>query len=347
MCRNPSRNGFTLVELLAQLAIIATLLGLLLPAMQRALETGRQMMCANNLKLFGVAMHQYISARGTFPPQSGGDKQGEYAVQPDWSSRTAIGLHRKGSAHVKLLPYMEQEGFYAALDFSGDIVNQIENNETLRTTPIHTFVCPSEGSGGVVVSAYDQRLRAQSCYGPSQGSQAIVSNAGACDTYAGNLFGNGPIIFADTLRGDLVSGLFARSRWACKPNDVRDGLSKTIAFGEVRIACNDHYNDLGWYRTHAWFNGTSVPINFPTCVGEEPGNDGGYNATSRSNDPSLMNCNSWNNWTTSIGFKSRHPGGAQFVLADGAVRFLSEEIDFLNYNRLGDRRDGESIVDVR
>jgi prepilin-type processing-associated H-X9-DG protein len=59
----------------------------------------------------------------------------------------------------------------------------------------------------------------------------------------------------------------------------------------------------------------------------------------------VINCNSWNNWTTSTGFKSRHPGGAQFVMADGAVRFIDENIDFRNYNRLGDRRDGETVTE--
>jgi len=92
-------------------------------------------------------------------------------------------------------------------------------------------------------------------------------------------------------------------------------------------------------------NHTSVPINFPTCVGEGPGNDGGYGGSSRINNPAVINCNSWNNWTTSMGFKSRHPGGAQFVLADGAVRFIDENIDFRTYNRLGDRRDGEVVTE--
>jgi prepilin-type processing-associated H-X9-DG protein len=78
---------------------------------------------------------------------------------------------------------------------------------------------------------------------------------------------------------------------------------------------------------------TTAPINYPTCPGQGPGNDGSAG----------QNCHSYNVWQTSNGFKSRHPGGAQFVFADGSCHFLSETIDYATYQRLGDRRDGQSI----
>jgi prepilin-type N-terminal cleavage/methylation domain-containing protein/prepilin-type processing-associated H-X9-DG protein len=343
--RRGKRRAFTLVELLVVIAIIGLLVGMLLPAVQASRESARRMSCQNNLKQFGVAMHNYVDARKSFPPQSGGEVDGEFSFQPAWSDRSAIGLHRQGSVHVKLLPFLEQGTFYNTLNVSGDVVHQIELDDSLRTQGISVFVCPSDDMSGVPVSPYDNRSRAQCNYGPSQGAQIMSSNAGGCETYRGNLFGTGAAIHGNTLKGDLVSGLFARSRWSCKLSDVTDGLSKTIAFGEVRIGCNQHYLDLGWYRTHAWFNHTSVPINFPTCINQAPGNDGGHYGPIRTNNPSLINCNSWNNWTTSTGFKSRHPGGAQFVLADGSVRFIDENIDFRNYNRLGDRRDGETVTE--
>jgi prepilin-type N-terminal cleavage/methylation domain-containing protein/prepilin-type processing-associated H-X9-DG protein len=345
LLRQTHRHAFTLVELLVVIAIIAVLIGLLLPAVQSAREAARRVACASNLKQFGLACLRHVDVKKTFPPQSGGDTEGEWSYQPAWWDRNAIGLHRKGSVHVKILPFLEEVAFYDALDFKGDVVRQIEHNDALRAQRIGVFVCPSDGSSGMVVTPYDNRRRAQCNYGPSQGAQVLSSNGGKCTTYSGNLFRTGSAIHGNTLRGDLVSGLFARSRWACKPTEVTDGLSKTIAFGEVRIDCNHHYTYTGWYRTHAWFNHTSVPINFSTCVGESPGNDGGDAGQSDSDDPSLVNCNSWNNWTTSTGFKSRHRGGAQFVFADGSVHLLRQEIDFRNYNRLGDRRDGEAVAE--
>ena len=339
------RHGaFTLVELLVVIAIVAVLIGLLMPAVQSARESARRVMCASHLKHVGLACLSHIDAKKTFPPQSGGEVEGELSYQPSWRDRNATGLHRKGSVHVKLLPFLEETAFYDTLDFAGDVVRQIEDNDTLRTQQIGIFVCPSDGMG-VVISPYDSRPRAQCNYGPSQGAQVLSSNGGKCMTYSGNLFRTGSSIHGNTLRGELVSGLFARSRWTCKPADVADGMSKTIAFGEVRIGCNHHYTYLGWFRTHAWFNHTSVPINFPTCVGEAPGNDGGDSRNPGEGNPASIDCNSWNNWSSSTGFKSRHRGGAQFVFADGSVHFLKEDIDFRNYNRLGDRRDGESIAE--
>jgi prepilin-type processing-associated H-X9-DG protein len=76
-----------------------------------------------------------------------------------------------------------------------------------------------------------------------------------------------------------------------------------------------------------WY-ATTAPINFPTCP----------------RDPALPdNCHLPNNWNTSQGFKSQHEGGAHFLLGDGSVRFISENIDYVTYQRLGDRRDGEPI----
>jgi prepilin-type N-terminal cleavage/methylation domain-containing protein/prepilin-type processing-associated H-X9-DG protein len=337
------RSAFTLIELLVVIAIIGVLVSLLLPAVQSAREAGRRIACANNLKQFGLAALQHVEAKGTFPSQSGGDTDGEFSWQPDWQDRSIVASHRKGSIHVKLLPFMEESTFYDALDFSGDVVHQIENDDSLRTTQILGFVCPSDELGGVIQSPYDNFRRGQCNYGPSQGAQRLQSNAGGCENYPGDLFGNGAEPGGDTLRGEWVSGLSARSRWACKPAQITDGLSKTIAFGEVRMACKHTYTYVGWYRTHPWMNHTSVPINYPTCVNEPPGNYGGYGTQASHNHPALINCNSWNNWTTSAGFKSRHPGGAQFVFTDGSVHFLNEEIDFRNYNRLGDRRDGEVL----
>ena len=78
--------------------------------------------------------------------------------------------------------------------------------------------------------------------------------------------------------------------------------------------------------------GTGGPINYPSQGLGEPG----FNLISAL----YPGCSHWSNWSTSQGFKSQHKGGAQFVLVDGSVQFLSETIDYITYNRLGDRRDG-------
>ena len=81
---------------------------------------------------------------------------------------------------------------------------------------------------------------------------------------------------------------------------------------------------------------TTAPLNFPVVGVGDPGF-----SWNRANAPlNPKNCSHFKNWQTSQGFKSQHKGGAQFVLVDGSVQFLSENIDYITYNRLGDRRDG-------
>ena len=83
---------------------------------------------------------------------------------------------------------------------------------------------------------------------------------------------------------------------------------------------------------NALWTGTTAPINYPTCPGEPPGHD-----------TNTDDCNDYRNWATSQGFKSKHPGGAQFVFCDGSGQFLSETIDYYTYQRLGDRWDNEPV----
>ena len=107
--------------------------------------------------------------------------------------------------------------------------------------------------------------------------------------------------------------------------DVAHGLSSTIFFGEVRPRCSEHARN-GWATSNNG-NGyctTLIPINYDTC------ND---NAT----DPCRRPCN----WNTEVGFKSAHVGGSQFLLGDGSVHFVSENIDHLTYQALGGKQDGK------
>jgi prepilin-type processing-associated H-X9-DG protein len=88
---------------------------------------------------------------------------------------------------------------------------------------------------------------------------------------------------------------------------------------------------------------TTAPINFKIFCVREPGwNSGSPPPGANPNSPG---CNHWQNWTTSNGFKSQHTGGAHFVLCDGSVRFISETINYMTYQKLGDRRDGNSVGD--
>ena len=153
-----------------------------------------------------------------------------------------------------------------------------------------------------------------------------------CVEPPGNEFGTGDDLHAFTHLGEATSGLFSRIVFAASIRQILDGTSKTIAMGEVLPDCNYELIRFGWWDSQIFYVGTAPPINYDSCTPLTP-------AWPNPN----TNCSTFFNWNTSSGFKSKHPGGAQFVFADGAVHFITENIDYRNYQRLGDRRDGEVV----
>ena len=333
------KSGFTLVELLVVIAIIGILVGLLLPAVQAAREAARRMQCSNNLKQLGLALHNYTDAFKRFP------SSGSYCVP--WLPCSGAaghnnnghpwvgGLWRKGSGLVRLLPFVEQGPFFNQIDFSRDVdawfatlqpaipFTQFSGRRP-REFAIPTYICPSDPPARTDL--------ALSNYGFSLGSQALPANATGCALYTNHL--NGPSGHGNTSDSSQISGPFARFHWAARLADLTDGTSNTILMGEIRPNCSDHHFQ-GWAAGNGLWTSTVAPINFNTCRNELGGNDG----------TPAINCNSWNVWQTSSGFKSRHVGGAQFVLGDGSVQFISQSVDYINFQRLGARADG-MVVDM-
>jgi prepilin-type processing-associated H-X9-DG protein len=298
----------------------------LLPAVQAAREAARRSQCNNNLKQLGIALHNYADvfkqfAIGTYccDPNSGptGTCPGGYGYI--WEA----GRHRKGSVLVKLLPFVEQRAISDNINWQQDVEDQLWN---MAGTPgrkdLLCFRCPSDTWWPAVTGG-----SGQSNYAPCIGNQSMPDTRYGCTSYPGNNFGTGPVGHGSTESGDQTSGCFSRYSWAAQFSDIRDGSSNTIAMGEIRPWCGDHHRG-GWWNSNALWTATTGPINYPTCENE---------------DPIITGCNRYDNWETSQAFKSRHPGGAQFVFADGSTHFLSQTIDYMTYQRLGDRRDGQPV----
>jgi prepilin-type processing-associated H-X9-DG protein len=241
----------------------------------------------------------------------------------------------KGSVLVKILPYVEQQPLYDKIDFriqhpSNGIDSIVDaSGRHLYSYSIDTFRCPS-ATNDVRQDPNNPDSRALGNYAPSIGAQAMPAQGGWCTLYPGNTFGTGAAGHGNDWSGRNISGVFSRLHWASRFADIKDGTSNTIAMGEIRPECGDHsWNS--WYHANSIWVATTAPINYPIrCVGE-PGWEG------------ATDCGHWRNWQTSQGFKSLHPGGAQFVFADGSTHFLSETIDYRTYQQLGDRRDGEPV----
>jgi prepilin-type N-terminal cleavage/methylation domain-containing protein/prepilin-type processing-associated H-X9-DG protein len=365
MVRPRSRRGFTLVELLVVIAIIGILIALLLPAVQAAREAARRTQCTNNLKQIGIALHAYTDTFGRFPIN------GIFAEYNTWTT--------KGASRVRLFPYMEEAPLWQLLNFT--TINGLEQTinpmtgQPLEKSVLPEWMCPSFDG-----PVRDVNGNGHCNYSPSLGAQSWDSHWGVqistfvgvspyTGSVTGNWFGTGPYGHGnDDGTGTNISGVIARCGvqggpglnnippwtpgpiWSASLADIKDGTMNTIAFGEtMQSLCSDH-GQGGWMESNigGWLGGTSCPINFPVCMGDQIPGTNGVVMTNTWGGPSMP----WSqpnqayqidNWATNIAFKSRHPGGAQFVFCDGSVHFLPETISFEVYQRLGDRRDGKTI----
>lgn len=339
------RAAFTLIELLVVIAIIAVLVALLLPAVQQAREAARRSQCRNNLKQLGLAVANYEGTFGQYPPTCFNDNGG---LGPAWSDGS------KGSYLLRLLPYVDQVALYERINFNTagtawgpsnveGLFEDANNNGTqdageqlLRHKVVPAFLCPSDPS--FILSGHSTKTN----YALSMGNQRMDTNAGKCPQYVagsmaapgGNMFGTGGAGHGNTYDPRNISGIVSRINWAASVSEIVDGTSNVILAGEIRPNCGDHSNN-GFYHFNSLWIATTAPLNFPINC---------YNEPAVSAPASPATCNDADNWTTSQGFKSVHTGGAHFVMCDGSVKFLTDSIDYTNYQRLGDRRDGQSVT---
>ena len=289
------RFGFTLIELLVVIAIIAILIALLLPAVQQAREAARRSTCKNNVKQFGLALHNYHETHRSFPS---GWVQPSTASTCQPSSTSTSGCLPGWGWGTMLLPFLDQSPLYNALNVGRINLVVTPTDESKTTLPL--FRCPSD-SGSKLNS--DRGGHATSNYKGVYGSRGI-----------GNTINTSPHNAAGG-NGSFWSNSNTRLR------DIQDGASNTVLIGETargRVGANT-YNGGIWV---GYFdNGKTASVIWK--MENHPG--------------SLIN------GTLPWAFSSSHTGGAHFLLGDGAVRFISENVDGTTYENLGKISDGNVI----
>ena len=303
------RRAFTLVELLVVIAIIGVLIALLLPAVQAAREAGRRSACSNNLRQLAFAMHNYESANSKFPPGSKGKNTFPGAC------------HFPGAFHycgqhswvAFILPQMESQGIYDAIDFDkrsyttiagmeswheeGDDAGDIANKTAADSMP-NTLSCPSTPKLSANHKDYSVASMSKTHINPSVCCPERVSSANNAD------------------------GLFWRNS-ETQIKDITDGTSNTFLLLE---------------DAHAWFETDGSPYTRGTNEFLFVNHASSGYATGLSAPNALVSGNRHRL------ARSHHPGGLSAVLADASVRFVNDSVNMTVYRNTFTRAGGETTI---
>ncbi len=356
--RKSLRVGFTLIELLVVIAIIAVLIALLLPAVQAAREAARRAQCTNNLKQIALAVANYESSNGTFPIG--------LVMNPDFQYSVSCGyVNAYGwSFFALILPFAEEGNLFNALNFNmppGSTSFNGANPEAVQSTvwfaTFNSYLCPTDLPQQSKTSASGNNY-SQSSYAGSAGTFDIWHWYCGCPPGVGGQSCQG----STQIAGD---GVFY-GNVPVKLAGITDGTSNTFLAGETSRFVNDpdlvfqEWSRCLWFASAApgstRISGTASTIPYLNAA-FYPGDENlslGVSPTGEVNAWLYLQVGS--DWRPAgqFGFRSLHPGGANFAFCDGSVHFIKQTIDMGNpnytpplnigtYRKLSTRNGGEVL----
>jgi prepilin-type processing-associated H-X9-DG protein len=299
-----------LIELLVVIAIIAILIGLLLPAVQKVREAAARMSCSNNLKQIGLALHNYHSAYGNFPP--GSNPQGF----------TVISL---------LLPYLEQNAIYNEINFNKSATDS--SNSVPTSTTIKTLLCPSDviqtppsplagnnyfANYGTAIQFFQNSTVANGAFAlrDNPGISVLAITDGTSNTAA----------FAELKKGDFNNAIYSPADWL----NASSLGAPTSADQAYQLCQGINTANL----SYQWFSGGGEWLN--------DSNTG--TAYSHIGLPNSINCGFPATLTFDVNASSYHAaGGVNVLLCDGSVTFITNTITLATWRALGTRAGGETL----
>ncbi len=321
MSRTRLRSAFTLIELLVVIAIIAVLIALLLPAVQAAREAARRAQCVNNLKQIGLAVHNYESSNGSFPPGEKGCCWGTWCVF--------------------VLPFMEgtalanSYNFYGSNNPSGGAADGYMRyagaaNTTVAYSQVKTFMCPTDPSAGRARAGNQTRYHNYVVnYGNTDQAQTGAYTIPLPSNPAVQVRFSGAAPFTD-MGSPFIDDTGYAVGFATLPpakiSTITDGTSNTLMASEARIANPADDNDLRgytWWGPGTSFNGILTPNStYPDMMG-----NGGCSQQSPPCNGSSITPPGAQYPVVYLGARSWHAGGVNAVMCDGSVKFFKNTIN--------------------